>query len=90
MTEEKWKSKRLIPKIVIVKGNLPSWFASPLAAYHWSERTIWLNSTVSKQAFIYYFFHELGHHLIEVITKSHKIHDWYDRVCYKLFCKKNI
>lgn len=82
------RRKRIIPKIVIVHGDLPDWLVSRLAAYDWTTQTIWLNDKVPRQALGYYFCHEVGHHIIELVCGKHRVHDIYDKVCFDLFCKE--
>jgi hypothetical protein len=72
--------KHLIPQLRIVKGELPQWIiSSSRAAYHPASRTIWLTRRPRHEMALD-FAHEVGHHVIEVLTGSPKIQHAYDRV----------
>lgn len=67
-------------KIKIVK-ELPQWIiVSDVGAYHPATRTIWIKENAS----IFILLHEIGHHIIEILTESKKIHQIYDRLTQEI------
>ena len=66
-------------QIKIVK-ELPQWIiSSDLAAYHPYSDTIYLRKDKK-----YLLLHELGHYIIEKLTKNRNIHNKYDNLYSKI------
>ncbi len=65
----------LIPRIIIC-SELPQWIiSSDIAAYHPASNVIYLRRG---RRMIVNLVHEILHHLIEVATRSVKLHRLYD------------
>ncbi len=70
------RSKSIIPSVRLL-NEIPQWIiASDKAAYHPWSRTIYLR----KPFRICNFIHELGHHIVEIITGKERYHKLYDAI----------
>jgi hypothetical protein len=79
----------MIPKIRIVRGDLPQWIiSSGRAAYQPSTHTIWLAWRGKPAQFCADFIHEMGHHLLEVCGFQPHAHMRYDEWWFDRFDRK--
>lgn len=71
--------KKLIPKIIVYKKELPQWItSSDIAAYHPYSKTIYLRKDRGLKI-LKDFIHELFHHFIYILNLNKELHKKLDR-----------